>query len=80
MLRYDQDIWVLSSKNSILKFFDCFTLSTKNTANQQVFKILTLSVSQLVSFVCQKKNLGHFEGRYEVELRYADCSNKYKIN
>ena len=40
---------------------------------------MALSVS-FVSYVCQKKNLGHFEARYEVELRYADCSHKYKIN
>ena len=31
-------------------------------------------------FVSQKKNLGHFEARYEVEIRYADCSHKCKIN
>ena len=37
-------------------------------------------VRQLVSFVCQKKNLGHFEARYEVELWYADCSHKYRVN
>ena len=40
---------------------------------------MALSVSQLVT-LRQKKNLGHFEARYEVELWYADCSHKYKIN
>ena len=40
---------------------------------------MALSVS-FVSFVCQKKNLGHFEAWYEVELWYADCPHKYKIN
>ena len=30
-----------------------------------------------VSYVCQKKNLGHFEARYEVEIRYEnDLKNK----
>ena len=37
-------------------------------------------VRQLVSYVCEKKNLGHFYARYEVELWYVDCSHKYKIN
>ena len=40
---------------------------------------MALSVGQLVT-LRQKKNLGHFEARYEVEIRYADCSHKYKIN
>ena len=30
-----------------------------------------------VSQFRHKKNLGHFEARYEVEIRYADCSHKY---
>ena len=34
-----------------------------------------------VCYVCvSKKNLGHFEAWYEVELWYADCSHKFKIN
>ena len=37
-------------------------------------------VRKSVSYVTSKKNLGHFEARYEVEIRYADCSHKYKIN
>ena len=42
---------------------------------------MALSVSSVtLRYVCQKKNLGHFEARYEVEIRYADCSHKYKIN
>ena len=40
---------------------------------------MALSVSS-VSSVCQKIFFGHFEARYEVEIRYADCSHKYKIN
>ena len=41
---------------------------------------MALSVPFRYSTLRQKKNLGHFEARYEVEIRYADCSHKYKIN
>ena len=35
--------------------------------------------SSIYGFV-RKFRLGHFKARYEVELWYADCSHKYKIN
>ena len=44
------------------------------------FRQHAASIYGFVRFVRQKKNLGHFEVKYEVELWYADCSHKYKIN
>ena len=47
-----------------------------------LFRQHAASIYSFFRFVsqCVKKNVGHFEARYEVELRYADCSHKYEIN
>ena len=67
-----QNFWIYNF--SELNFF-----SDTKFLGSMLPQYMALSVS-LVSFMSQKIKLGHFEARYEVELWYADCSHKYKIN